>query len=438
MTEHSHHDDHVHADEGDMISIEEALERVLSYTSVLPGESRPLLESLGGVLAEDIIAGFDIPPLPNSGMDGYAVHADDVAAATEATPIELPVLGEVAAGAVPAAPLAPGSAVRIMTGAPVPDDSGAVVPFEDTDELERRAAGADLKKIIVRRAPRPGANIRLAGEDIGAGSKVLSRGMTLRPCDIGLAASLGLTCLPVIRKPVVAIISTGDEIMEPGEERRPGAIYNSNAYTIASFVARHGGTPRIIGTARDTEASLNEMLDRAMEADLVLTSAGVSRGDYDVVKDVLASRGHIVNRSVRIKPARPLAFGALRTGDGREIPHIGLPGNPVAVVVAFEVFARPAILAMSGHTSLEKPVVEAILEDPIRNPDRRRVFARVQVRADSETGGYRAKLSGSQGSGVLTAAAAANGLAICPEDCDGLKPGDMATVQMLDWPEQML
>ncbi|MDP6822132.1 MAG: molybdopterin molybdotransferase MoeA [Dehalococcoidia bacterium] len=438
MTAHTHHDDHVHADEDDMISIEEALERVLSYTSVLPGESRPLLESLGGVLAEDIIAGFDIPPLPNSGMDGYAVHADDVAGATEATPIELPVLGEVAAGAVPSAPLAPGGAIRIMTGAPVPAGSGAVVPFEDTDEMERRSAGDDLKKINVRRAPRPGANIRLAGEDIGAGSKVLSRGMTLRPCDIGLAASLGLTHLPLIRKPVVAIISTGDEIMEPGEERRPGAIYNSNAYTIASFVARHGGTPRIIGTARDTEASLNEMLDRAMEADLVLTSAGVSRGDYDVVKDVLASRGHIVNRSVRIKPARPLAFGALKTADGRDIPHIGLPGNPVAVVVAFEVFARPAILAMAGHTSLEKPVVEAVLEDPIRNPDHRRVFARVEVYIDRETGDYRARLSGSQGSGVLTAAAAANGLAICPEDSDGLKPGDVATVQMLDWSEQML
>ncbi len=438
MTEHTHHDEHVHADEGDMISIEEALKRVLSYTSILPPENRPLLESLGGVLAGDIVAGFDIPPLPNSGMDGYAVHSDDLARVSEASSVELSVVGEVAAGSVPKGPLSPGSTVRIMTGAPVPVDSGAVVPFEDTDELERRGAGQDLKTIAIQKVPRAGGNIRLAGEDIAAGSVVLTGGMTLRPCDIGLAASLGLTQLPVIRKPLVAIISTGDEIMEPGEESRPGAIYNSNAYTIASFVSRSGGTPQIIGTARDTEDSLNAMLDLAMGADLVMTSAGVSRGDYDVVKDVLASRGHIVNRSVRIKPARPLAFGALRTGDGREIPHIGLPGNPVAVVVAFEVFARPAILAMSGHTSLDRPVVQAVLDDPIRNPDHRRVFARVQVDLDEEAGGYRAKLSGSQGSGVLTAAAAANGLAICPEDSDGLKPGDIAAVQMLDWPEQML
>lgn len=438
MTAHSHHDDHVHVDDGDTLSVEEALEKVLSYTSVLPGENRPLLESLAGVLAEDVVAGFDIPPMPNSGMDGYAVHADDVAGIAGAESVELPVVGEVAAGAVPDFPLAPGTAMRIMTGAPVPAGSGAVVPFEDTDEVERRAAGIDLNAITIRRAPRQGANIRLAGEDISAGSLVLARGMVLRPCDIGLAASLGLTHLPVIRKPVVAIISTGNEIMEPGEERRPGAIYDSNAYTIASFVTRYGGTPRIIGTARDTSESLNEMLDRAMGADLVLTSAGVSRGDYDIVKDVLASRGHIVNSSVRIKPARPLAFGALKAADGREIPHIGLPGNPVAVVVAFETFARPAILAMSGHTSLEKSVIQAILDDPIRNSDRRRVFARVQVRIDPESGDYRARLSGSQGAGVLSSAAAANGLAICPEDRDGLAAGDIATVQMLDWPEEML
>ncbi|NQW16967.1 MAG: molybdopterin molybdotransferase MoeA [Chloroflexi bacterium] len=437
MTDFPHHDDHVHADEGDMLSIEEALEKVLSYTSVLPAESRPLLESLGGVLAEDVRAGFDIPPLPNSGMDGYAVRIEDVMNASESSPVELPVSGEVAAGAVPSVPLAAGTAVRIMTGAPVPVGSGAVVPFEDTDELARRAKDGQLTSIGICKTPKAGANIRLAGEDIRADALVLVRGMVLRPCDIGLAASLGLTHLPVIRKPVVAIISTGDEILEPGEERRPGAIYNSNAYTIASFVTRYGGVPHIVGTARDTADSLNAILDRAMDADLVVTSAGVSRGDYDVVKDVLASRGHIVNRSVRIKPARPLAFGAL-TGEGRDIPHIGLPGNPVAVVVAFEVFARPAILAMSGHTSLEKSTIQATLDDPIRNPDHRRVFARVQVYADVKTGGYRAKLSGSQGSGVLTAAAAANGFAICPEDSDGLVSGDTATVQMLDWPEQLL
>lgn len=415
-----------------MLSVEEARARVFSYLNVLAGEERPLLEAVGQVLSEDLRAEFDVPPVANSAMDGYAVRREDTAGASRGAPVELPVRGTVTAGEMPRAPLAPGTAVRIMTGAPVPEGATAVVPFEDTDEVERREAGRGLDTIGICVEARPDANVRFAGEDVREGTVVLAKGRVLKPADIGVAASMGLTHVPVVRRPVVAIVSTGNEIVAPGEPLPPGKIYDSNAYSLAAAVAECGGVPEVLGTARDTVESLNEMIDRALGADLVLTSAGVSRGDYDVVKDVLAERGHIALHTVRIQPARPLAFGAFRGPGGRDVPHLGLPGNPVAVMVAFELFARPAINLMMGKPPLDRRTVQATLDDPIRNRDARRVFARVVVYRDG-AGGYRARLAGSQGSGVLTTMADANGLAICPEDVPGLKAGEVATVHMLEW-----
>ena len=416
--------------------MEEARERILSYFEVLPIEDAALVESMGQVLAEDIVASFDIPPLANSAMDGYAVFASDTDGASKDTPVELSVTGVVAAGQLPDRPLETGTAIRIMTGAPIPEKANAVVPFEDTDELERRESGGSPKAIAIHLQAEQYDNIRGAGEDVEAGETVLKKGQILRAGEIGVVASLGHASVRTVRRPVVAIVSTGDELLEPGEDPQPGKIFNSNAFSIAAMVTRDGGVPRIMGIARDTVESLERALEEAMGADLVVTSAGVSKGDYDVVKDVLSSKGEIALWSVRMRPAKPLAFGVLEREDGTKVPHLGLPGNPVSAMVAFEQFGRSAIRLMMGKPLADKPSVEAIMDDPIRNFDGRRVYARVHVYRD-EAGELRAKSTGNQSSGVLSSMAQANGLAICPDDIGMINAGEIARVEMLDWPDDI-
>ncbi len=435
---------HRHHYDADMLSVEEARERILSYFSVLDVQQAQLLDAMGQVLAEDLVAEFDIPSLANSAMDGYAVRAADVAGASGGSPVELRVTGKVAAGELPDVPVREGTAIRIMTGAPVPEGADAVVAFEDTDELDRRGGGGGESAIGICIDAYVGDNVRPPGEDARAGDVILKRGSVMRPGEIGVAASLGLTAVPVHRRPEVAIVATGDELIEPGEPHRPGFVYNSNTFSVAASVARYGGIPRIIGIARDTVESLNEALSDALaSADMIITSAGVSKGDYDVVKDVLGQRGEIALWSVRMRPAKPLAFGVLFAGDGgdgsdgRPVPHLGLPGNPVSAMVAFEQFARPAIRLMLGLPVLDKPTIQAVLDDAVVNHDGRRVYARVVVYV-GEDGEYRARSTGSQSSNVLTSMVAANGLAICPEDVAQMDPGEMVTVQMLDWPDDII
>ena len=419
-----------------MLSVEEARDRILSYFEVLPSEDASLVESMGQVLAEDIVASFDIPPLANSAMDGYAVLSQDTDGASKTSPVELSVTGVVAAGQLPDHPLEPGTAIRIMTGAPIPEKANAVVPFEDTDELERRASGGSPDAIAIHLQTEPYDNVRGAGEDVESGTTVFGQGQILRAGEIGVIASLGHASVRTIRRPVVAIVSTGDELLQPGEDHQPGKIFNSNAFSIAAMVTRYGGIPKIMGIARDTVESLESALEDAMDADLVVTSAGVSKGDYDVVKDVLSSKGEIALWSVRMRPAKPLAFGVLEREDGTRIPHLGLPGNPVSAMVAFEQFGRSAIRLMMGKPLADKPSVEAVMDDPIRNFDGRRVYARVHVYRD-ESGGYRAKSTGNQSSGVLSSMAQANGLAICPDDIGMINAGEIARVEMLDWPDDI-
>jgi molybdopterin molybdotransferase len=419
-----------------MLSVEEARERILSYFEVLPVESTKLVDSLGQVLAEDMIASFDIPPLANSAMDGYAVLAADTRGASAETPVELVVTGVVAAGQIPLRSLRQGTAIRIMTGAPVPDNADAVVPFEDTDELERRASGGSSEAITIHIQSEPYDNVRGAGEDIESGETVLECGQILRSGEIGVIASLGHSTAKVIRRPVVAIVSTGNELLQPGDAPEPGKIFNSNAFSIAAMVKRYGGVPKILGIAKDTIESLEAALEEAVDADLVVTSAGVSKGDYDVVKDVLSSKGEIALWSVRMRPAKPLAFGVLDRKDGTKAPHLGLPGNPVSAMVAFEQFGRSAIRLMMGKPEAEKPSVEAIMDDPIRNHDGRRVYARVHVYRD-DSGVYRARSTGNQSSGVLSSMSLANGLAICPDDIGMIGVGEITKVEMLDWPDDI-
>ena len=426
--EHGHH----HAD---MLSVEEAYERIMAHFSPLDAEEKPILQALGQVLAEDVVSPIDLPPLANSAMDGYALLHHDIRGSAPDSPGTLRVVGQVAAGQVPTREISQGEALRIMTGAPVPQGADTVVPFEDTDEVERRARGLDTGEIQVRRGLPRGANVRPAGEDVKLGQVVLNNGTVVRPSEIGVLASLGMDSVKVIRRPVVAILATGDELLGAGAPLEAGKIYDSNSYGVAASVARYGGVPDLLGIARDNMDDLNEKLSEGTSSDLLITSAGVSKGDYDMVKQVLTERGEISFWSVRMRPAKPLAFGAISGLAGKRVPHLGLPGNPVSAMVAFEEFARPAILRMQGKSHLAKPTIQAVLEGPIHNTDGRRVFARVEV--TKRNGTYYAAPTGPQGSNILTSLSRANGLAICPEDVPEVAKGQTVEIKMLDWNEEV-
>ena len=419
-----------------MISVDQALEKVLAHIDVLEAEESPILGCLGQVLAEDVFSSINIPPLDNSAMDGYAVRSADTRGASRQSPRFLRVIGTATAGFICPSEVEPDTAIRIMTGAPIPKGADCVVRFEDTDEAERHGASGEIG--ILREA-KLGANIRLAGEDITAGSLVLSKGTVIRPAEVGVLASLGCSKVMVIRRPVVAILATGDEVVDIVQPLPEGKIYNSNSYSVAALVLRYGGIPRILGIASDSEDSLVARLHLGLDADMVITSGGVSLGDYDVVRDVLAKQGEIVFWQVREKPGRPLAFGVIKApgkaGGVRNIPLFGLAGNPVGAMVNFELLARPAILKMMGKRNLAKPTVEAVIEDSIKNTDGRRVFARAIV--EKRGGQYFARLTGPQGSGILTSMALANGLVVIPEDKPGVKAGDLVKVMMLDWSEEV-
>ncbi|RME47239.1 MAG: molybdopterin molybdenumtransferase MoeA [Chloroflexi bacterium] len=413
-----------------MISVDEALNYILSHIEPLPAEKVELLEGLDRILAEDIVADINIPPFPNSAMDGYAVRASDTAGASPNAPVELRVIEEVAAGAVPQAEIIPGTAARIMTGAPMPRGADAVVRFEDTSE-GREALHNSIVRIY--KAASPMQNVRPAGEDIRRGQRVLEAGRLLRPQELGVLAALGRPTVRVHRRPRVALLATGDELVDIDEEIAPGKIRNINEYTTAAQVRRYGGVPVQLGIARDTVEDLTRKIRAGLEqdVDLFLTSAGVSIGDYDVVKNVLAAEGEMHFWQVAIKPGKPLAFGQIAG-----VPVLGLPGNPVAAMVAFEVFARPAIRKMSGWTRWEKPRIRATLREDVTNSGRRHYMRAVVFRSEA---GYEVTTRGDtvavQGSGILTSMVWANAFLVVPEGETFLPAGSQVEVEMLDWPE---
>ena len=416
-----------------MISVEEARARILEHFAALEPVETPLLEAAGQVLAADVRGGFDIPPLPNTSMDGYAVRAADTAGATPASPLRLRVTGYLPAGSVYDGSVGPGEAVRIMTGAPIPDGADAIVPFEETDEEEQSTRWEDAPRDDVRIdvAAAPGANVRPAGEDVRAGELVLRAGTILGPAQIGVLASLGLEQVTVTRRPRVAVLSTGDELLRPGEPLRPGAIYDSNGFSLASMVREMGAEPLVLDIAGDSvEALTARVREGVADADLLVTSAGVSRGDFDVVKEVLAREGEVGFWTVRMRPGKPLAFGTFSAGE-RVVPHLGLPGNPVSAMMTFELFGRPAVFTMLGKPQAwERPRVRAIAEERIGRPDERRFYARAIV--ERRDGRYHARLTGPQGSGVLTSFALANGIAVVPEDAPSVEPGDEVEVLLIE------
>ena len=418
-----------------MISVDQALEKILSYVDILNDEERSILDCPGQVLAEDIYSNIDVPPLDNTAMDGYAVQSRDTHGASQQSPRFLRVTDTVAAGSISRFKLEPGTAIRIMTGAAIPKGADSVVRFEDTDEAQCKGSATEIGILV---EVEPGRNVRRAGEDITKGSVVLSRGVIIRPSEVGVLASLGRSVVRVIRRPAVAILATGDELVDINQPLPAGKIYNSNTYSLAALVRRYGGIPKLLGIAIDSEESVVAGLRQGLDADMLITTGGVSVGDYDVVKDVLAKQGEIDFWTVRMKPGRPLAFGMIRerdpAGGVKNIPHLGLPGNPVSSMITFELFVRPAILKMMGKKNLTKPTVEAVIEEPIVNNDGRRIFARAVV--EKRNGQYFARLTGPQGSGILTSMSLANGLVIVPEDKPGVKKGDTVQVMMLDWNEE--
>lgn len=415
-----------------MISVEEARAFILKHFKPLEPERVPLLEALDRVLAEDIVSDVNLPPFNNSAMDGYAVRAEDIRGASKEAPVTLSVIGYIAAGYMPTQTVERGAAMRIMTGAVVPPGADTVVRFEETSEaVGQKATGKDSDRVEIMNAVERGSNVRAAGEDIRQNEVVLKQGTLVRAPEVGLLASVGRKDVMVHRRPRVAVLATGDELVDVGEPVTPGKIRNSNGYANAAAILKAGGVPILLGIARDNIENLTSKIREGLEAhaDLFITSAGVSVGDYDIVKDVLNREGEMQFWQVSMKPGKPLAFGLIAG-----VPLLGLPGNPVSAIVSFEVFARPAILTMLGKTRFDRPSVEAILQDEVHNTAGRRNFIRVTV--EKTTDGYIARSTGEQGSGILTSIVRANGLLAMPEDCLLHKRGERVRVYMLDWPEE--
>ncbi len=411
------------------LTVAEALQIVLNGVFTLPQEIVKLPDALGRVLAQPITAQDSLPPFANSSMDGYALRAADLAGASHKTPVSLHVLADIAAGADVDVTVMPGTAVRIMTGAPLPSGADAVVPVEDTNEPWRDEKRPLPKTIQVRRRVKSGDYVRPIGEDIQAGTIIMTPGHLLRPQEIGVLASLGKSEVPVIRRPRVAILATGNELINVNEALRPGKIRNSNGYTQAAQVSALGAIPIPLGIAQDTEEDVRQKLNHGLEAgvDLFISSAGVSVGAYDVVKAVLEQEGNVGFWRVRMRPGKPLAYGQYGG-----VPFLGLPGNPVSSMVSFERFARPAILKMAGHTQLERPQVTVVIQEDI-DSDGRESYIRAVVRRAGE--GYTAVTTGGQGSHMMTSLIKANALVIVPAGVTHIAKGQKLQAMMIDWPE---
>jgi molybdopterin molybdotransferase len=383
------------------LSVAAAQARILAALTPLRSERVPLVEALGRVLAAPVVSRRTLPPFANSAMDGYAVRAADIAGASGEQPALLPVRGESRAGAVPAHGLERGTAMRIMTGAPLPEGADTVVRHEDTDD--------GRETVAVHVAAPEGTSVRLAGEDMRIGDEVLTAGRRLRSGDLAACAALGEVWLEVGRRPRVAVLSTGDELVEPEREPGPGQIVDSNAVSVSAAVREAGGDPVRLGIARDTVDDLRRHLEEGARCDLVVTSAGVSVGDHDHVRDVVEEMGSLDLWRVAMRPGRPLAVGSVRG-----VPFIGLPGNPVSSQVTFELFARPAILALQGATQLHRPRSVARTLEPMDKPEGLETFHRGILERDADGGPPGVRLTGAQGSGILRSMVLADCLVALP------------------------
>jgi molybdopterin molybdotransferase len=397
-----------------VLTVEEALAEILSRVEPLPTERVPLMAALGRALAETVVSPREIPPWANSSMDGYAVRAGDTAAA----PVRLAVVGTVTAGSVPTREVRGGEAVRIFTGAPLPPGADAVIPQEDTEASDGH--------VVLRSPVASGAYVRPRGEDLRVGDAVLAPGGALGPAAIGVLATLGYTQVLVRRRPRVAILSTGNELAELGREPGPGQIPNTNSYSLAAQVLEAGAEPMNLGIATDSLDAIAERLRWAAAADVVLSSAGVSVGDLDLVKTALTRAGAELHLwQVAMRPGKPITFGSL---GGRAV--FGLPGNPVSAMVTFELFVRPALRRLGGFTALHRLRLRARALGPIDNPGHRRGYLRVTLEPDG--GAWGARLTGDQGSAILTSMVRADGLAVVAGDTTIPAGGDVDVIVLRD------
>lgn len=416
-------DDEKFMTEAPLISVKEALERVLTVFTPLPSEQVALMQASGRVLAEDVIAQDDLPRFDNSSMDGFALHPADRPASPDQT-VELEVVADIPAGTQPTLTLNPGQAARIMTGAPLPEGTDCVVPVEDTD-FPYRTTQALPPHVKVYRFPPSGSNIRPRGQDAAKNEVLLPAGRLLHPAAVALLASLGYLSVAVTRRPRVGILSTGDELVSPGETLAPGQIYESNSIMLGGLVTQAGAIPQLLGVVADDHAAVEQKLTEALAArpDLILTSAGVSVGVYDYVRQVIEENGRLELWRVNMRPGKPFTFGHYK-----DIPIIGLPGNPVSAFTGFMVFVQPVIQRLLGHTETQPLRFKARLAHDIHS-DGRESYLRAVVASQGED--FIVHLNSHQGSGNLLSIVRANALLIVPAGVKSLPAGAKVDVWLL-------
>jgi molybdopterin molybdotransferase len=405
-------------------SVDAHLDDILGVVSPLGGLDLTLADAHGCVLIEDIHSTFPLPPFDNSAMDGYAVRAEDVAAASAANPVVLPVVGDVAAGSTSPYTVQPGLCVRIMTGAPMPPGADAVVPLEETD--------GGLAQVSIRQPSAVGRCVRIAGEDAQPGTQVLAAGTHLGATQLGLLAAIGRDRVVVRPRPRVVVLSTGSELVEPGQPLSRGQIPDANSALLTAAALEAGAIAYRVGIVPDDPRVLADTLeDQLIRADVIVTSGGVSVGAYDVVKEVLSRVGTVRFDRVAMQPGMPQGFGTIGPD---KIPFFGLPGNPVSSYVSFEVFVRPALRRMLGVEPIMRPMVRARVTEPLRSPPGRRSYLRAWISV--EQGAYTVRPVGGAGSHLIASLAAANALIVVPEAATEVDSGAAVSVLMLERRQQ--